>query len=87
MNNQVMKWGHFEGKARHMGVFIIFLFCKTVSVLPKGTQTANPICHLPIAHKHSGHKIVRHKKYGASLVAQLVKNPPAVQETWIGSLG
>ena len=25
--------------------------------------------------------------YGASLVAQLVKNPPAVQETWIQSLG
>ena len=24
---------------------------------------------------------------GASLVAQLVKNPPAMQETWVGSLG
>ena len=24
---------------------------------------------------------------GASLVAQLVKNPPAMQETWIQSLG
>ena len=24
---------------------------------------------------------------GASLVAQLVKNPPAVQETWVRSLG
>ena len=24
---------------------------------------------------------------GASLVAQLVKNPPAVQETWVPSLG
>ena len=24
---------------------------------------------------------------GASLVAQLVKNPPAMQETWIRSLG
>ena len=23
----------------------------------------------------------------ASLVAQLVKNPPAMQETWVGSLG
>ena len=23
----------------------------------------------------------------ASLVAQLVKNPPALQETWVGSLG
>ena len=25
--------------------------------------------------------------WGASLVAQLVKNPPAVQETWVQSLG
>ena len=25
--------------------------------------------------------------YGASLVAQLVKNPPAMQETWVQSLG
>ena len=25
--------------------------------------------------------------YGASLVAQLVKNPPAMQETWVWSLG
>ena len=24
---------------------------------------------------------------GASLVAQLVKNPPAMRETWVGSLG
>ena len=27
------------------------------------------------------------KKYMASLVAQLVKNLPAVQETWVRSLG
>ena len=25
--------------------------------------------------------------FGASLVAQLVKNPPAMQETWVRSLG
>ena len=25
--------------------------------------------------------------FGASLVGQLVKNPPAMQETWLGSLG
>ena len=25
--------------------------------------------------------------YGASLVAQLVKNPPAIWETWVQSLG
>ena len=26
-------------------------------------------------------------RYGASLVAQLVKNPPAMWETWVRSLG
>ena len=25
--------------------------------------------------------------YGASLIAQMVKNPPAMQETWLSSLG
>jgi len=25
--------------------------------------------------------------FGASLVAQMVKNPPAMQETWVQSLG
>ena len=27
------------------------------------------------------------KNYGASLVAQMVKDPPAMQETWVRSLG
>jgi len=31
--------------------------------------------------------IERYIVYGASLVAQLVKNPPAMQETWVRSLG
>ena len=26
------------------------------------------------------------KLYGASLVAQLVKNPPAMRETWVGKI-
>ena len=30
---------------------------------------------------------VHHPSYGASLIAQLVKNLPAVQETWVLSLG
>ena len=28
-----------------------------------------------------------YEKVGASLVAQLVKNPPAMQKTWVQSLG
>ena len=40
------------------------------------------------AHTHA-HKIIPVKisVYGASLVAQLVKNPPATWETWVRSLG
>ena len=34
------------------------------------------------------HKFVEAPNYqGASLVAQTVKNPPAMQETWVQSLG
>ena len=31
--------------------------------------------------------VVKKKREMASLVAQMVKNLPAVQETWVGSLG
>ena len=37
-----------------------------------------------IKTKHSQPKL---HNYRASLVAQLVKNPPAMRETWVGSLG
>ena len=33
------------------------------------------------------HIITIYGKSGASLVAQLVKNPPTMQETWVRSLG
>ena len=32
-------------------------------------------------------KLLKSWKIGASLVAQLAKNPPAMQETWVQSLG
>ena len=31
--------------------------------------------------------IVEYREMGASFVGQLVKNPPAMQETWVRSLG
>ena len=34
-----------------------------------------------------GHRNLSCPVYGASLIAQLVKNPPAVQETWVWSMG
>ena len=37
----------------------------------------------PITYEH----LVYGKGHTASLVVQLVKNPPAIQETWVPSLG
>ena len=43
---------------------------------------------IPVSGKSSGEGIGYPLQYfGASLVAQLVKNPPARQETWVQSLG
>ena len=36
-------------------------------------------------HVYNG--LLSHKNKRASLVAQLVKNPPAMHETWVQSLG
>ena len=38
---------------------------------------------MPRAHTHK----VKQSSWGASLIAQLVKNLPAMQETWVWSLG
>ena len=43
---------------------------------------------IPGSGRSAGEGIGRPLQYSwASLVAQLVKNPPAVQETWVRSLG
>ena len=42
------------------------------------------LCLFPYIEKMA--KII-HTKCWASLVAQMVKNPPAMQETWVQSLG
>ena len=43
---------------------------------------------IPVSGRSTGKGIGYPLQYSwASLVAQLVKNPPAVQETWVQSLG
>ena len=43
---------------------------------------------IPVSGRSSGEGIGYPLQYfGASVVAQLVKHPPAMQETWVGSLG
>ena len=41
----------------------------------------------PWGRKESDTKKQQLSNYGASLVAQLVKNPPAIWETWVRFLG
>ena len=41
----------------------------------------------PGGRKESDTKKQQLSNYGASLVAQLVKNPPAIWETWVRFLG
>ena len=39
------------------------------------------------SHRQTGKNALGYRGPGASLVAQMVRNPPAVQETWVWSLG
>ena len=46
------------------------------------------MCQIPGSGKSAGEGIGYPLQYSwASLAAQLVKNPPAMQETWVQSLG
>ena len=48
-------------------------------------KNATSVCYLSFFKFHPSNLILR--VYWASLVAQLVKNPPAMRETWVQSLG
>ena len=61
---------------------------------PDGSDSKESVHHagdsssIPGLGRSSGGGIgYPHQYYWASLVAQLVKNPPAMQETWVRSLG
>ena len=58
------------------------------SVSKESTCNAGDSGLIPGLGRSSGEDIGYPLQYSwASLVAQLVKNPPAMQETWVGSLG
>ena len=53
-----------------------------------GNESACDAGDLILGLGRSGERIGYPRQYSwASLVAQLVKNPPAIQETWVRSLG
>ena len=58
------------------------------SVGKESTCNAGDPSLIPGSGRSAGEGIGYPHQYSwTSLVAQLVKNPPAVQETWVGSLG
>ena len=58
-----------------------FLTCLQIS------QEAGEVVWYSHLFKNFSQIVVIHTVKGASLVAQLVKNLPAIQETWVQSLG
>ena len=58
------------------------------SVGEESTCNAGDPCLIPGSGRSAGEGIGYPLQYSwASLVAQLVNNPPAMWETWVGSLG
>ena len=67
---------------------IIFMSFPDSSVSKQSTCNAGDPSLIPGSGRSAGEGIGYPLKYSwASLVAQLVKNPPAMQETWVLSLG
>ena len=69
----------------------LFIYCKSFPRSSVGKESAcnagNPVS-IPVMGISTGEGISYPLQYSwASLVAQLVKNPPAMQKTWVQSLG
>ena len=58
------------------------------SVGKESACNAGDPCSIPVSRRTAGEGIGYSGQYSwTSLMAQLVKNPPAMRETWVGSLG
>ena len=55
------------------------------SVGKESTCSAGDLSSIPGSGRSTGEGILQY--FGASLVAQLLNNPPAMRETWVRSLG
>ena len=78
-------------RVRHDSVTYIYMITKGFldsSVGKESTCNAGDPISIPGSGRSSGEGIGYPLQYSwASLVTQLVKNPPAVQESWVRSLG
>ena len=81
---------HINGSPLFLGISTFFTqFTKLSSLMCVVHQSGilhylNPFCRLLLLLVSFTCSTII---YGASLVAQMVKNPPAMQETWVRSLG
>ena len=73
---------------------VSFKICLAYQGFPDGSVGKESACNagdsgsIPGSGRFTGERIGYPLQYSwASLVAQLVKNPPAMQETWVQSLG
>ena len=67
---------------------IVFLGFPGSSSGKESTYNAGDPSSIPVSGRSPGERIGYPLQYSwASLVAQMVKNPPAMGETWVGSLG
>ena len=67
-------------------ILVIFYFLKILHLIFPISVIYEPVSHACSSFKSSVFYLLA-CLIRASLVAQLVKNPPAMRETWVGSLG
>ena len=81
-------WSFLAGGSLHLGASILSLVFPDSSVGEESTCNAGDPGSIPGLGRSTGERLGYPLQYSwASLVVQLVKNPPAVWETWVPSLG
>ena len=85
--DRVTWWATVHGVAKSRTRLSDFTFTFTLVGKDSTFNTGDPGL-IPVSGRSAGKGIGYPLQYSwASLVAQLVKNPPAMQETWVQSLG
>ena len=80
--------GSYLIEARSFNIAIVTLGFPDSSVGKESACNAGDPCLIPGLGRSTGEGIGYPLQYSwASLVAQLLKNPPAMRETWVRSLG
>ena len=79
-------WRQFTGRRECRDLFLNWEKLQTAKQMSTNLCDKDGV-HRVCLSKNNFQKYHSYKRLGASLVAQLVKNPPAMRETWVRSLG